>query len=383
MERACATLKAFATHTRHEIDDESPSKLAQKWLAVHVRSAPAALVYTHISNDYALVNLRTHEPPLSSYHMGAALDPATFVYVMKTGYPRLQPIAEFGAFRDALFPKPADQEQWVDYYRDTHWKERAYYMAVQCGTPYALVEAVTWEDVVAEGASASQQQKDAASNMYTRLLRHARLHPDQAYGAAQEVGSLIGQLALPLESIKLETEEIEENVLGVGDHGPPVKEEMSEAAVSDITFAPPAVEHCFPQPVDCSVYRKAACLPPSFATHKLVKQMILARVGASAPTDVLARSQIALAPRSSVDAGLWEALKTHIPTIEMVEPTPAVRDLYTALYRKKYQQPGTAAQFVHAMLDIYAKDEAERSEMEACYVKKYPQPDAAVIKSVV
>lgn len=382
MDRASATLAAFAKHTRHSIEDETPSKLAQKWLALHVQSAPAALVYTTIATDYALVNLRTFDPPLSAYTANAAPDPATFVYIMKNGYPRTTPIAEFGAFRDEHFPKPVGQEAWVEYRRDTHWKERAYYMAVQCGTPYALVEAIHYEDVVPANKPASYVDKDHVALMYARLVKHARLYPAQAYGTTDEIGAIIKQIALPVTELAVQEEQ---SVQGVGDRGPPSVEDMTDATVTmKMVFAEELVSPRQPLPVDCSVYRKAACLPPSFQTTKLIKQMILARVGAEADASLLGRWQKELAPRSKVDDATWAALETHI----VVDPstlldTPALREMHTALYRKQYQKPGSVSEFVRAALGVYAKDAALRTETEAAYVKKYPIPDPSLIKTVV
>ncbi len=380
------TLTTFAKHTRHSLPDESPTKLAQKWLALHIQSAPSALVYTRIAPDYALVNLRTFDPPLSAYTANAAPDPATFVYIMKHGYPRTTPIAEFGAFRDEHFPKPVDQEAWVDYRRDTHWKERAYYMAVQCGTPYALVEAIHYEDVVPIGRPASYVEKDRVAAMYARLTRHARLYPNQAYGTVEEIGALIQQIALPVD-FELATQE-EQSVQGVGDRGPPNVPDITNATEeSKMAFSEELVSPRQPLPVDCSVYRKAACLPPSFQTTKLIKQMILARVGASvhdAGSDILGRWQKDLPSRATVDDATWAALQTHIvvnPTTEL--DTPALRELHVALYRKQYQKPGSVSEFVRAALGVYAKDATLQTETEAAYVKKYPIPDPSLIKTVV
>lgn len=394
MDHAGATLAAFAKHTRHSLQDESPSKLAQKWLALHVQSAPAALVYTHLAPDYALVNLRTFDPPLSAYTANAAPDPATFVYIMKNGYPRTTPIVEFGAFRDEHFPKPVGQEAWVDYRRDTHWKERAYYMAVQCGTPYALVEAIHYEDVVPPNTPASYVHKDHVAAMYARLTRHARLYPAQAYGIVDEIGALIKQIALPATA-ELAIQE-EQSVQGVGDRGPPSVNNMTDATNATdesiinmkMDFSAELVSPRQPLPVDCSVYRKAACLPPSFQTTKLIKQMILARVGADAAgaASILGRWQKELAPRSTVDDATWAALETHIvvnPAATSDLDTPALREMHVALYRKQYQKPGSVSEFVRAALAVYAKDAALRTEAEAAYVKKYPIPDPSLIKAVV
>jgi len=50
-------LTKFAIHTRQP-KDESVSKLAQKWLAVHMQIAPVEMIYSFISNDYKVINIR-------------------------------------------------------------------------------------------------------------------------------------------------------------------------------------------------------------------------------------------------------------------------------------------------------------------------------------
>ncbi len=383
---AYATLARFAKHTKQ--DQTSPSVLAQKWLALHVQSAPAALVYTRIASDYALVNLRTHEPSLSEAYSSGAPEPATFVYIMKHGYPRRTPIAahEFGEFRDVHFPRTIGQEAWVDYQRDTHWKERAYYMAVQCGIPRELIEAIHHEDVVAPNAGATREDRDAVSDMYARLVRHAKLHPSQAYGTDAEVGALIGQIKLPIGGEVVLQEE--ESLLGVGDHGPPSKDmdELEAAAVEapvDGALMYAAVDEDFiQQPVDCSAYRRSAFLPPAFPTDKLMKQMILARLGVPAPSEVLGRSQTALGARSAVDDANWEALKANVRATA-IEETPAVRDLHAMLYQKELQRPGTPQDFVRTAMELYGGGHDDAQGSTKRYLQKYPQPDAAIIKAAL
>ncbi len=356
------TLTTFAERTRHPIpcNDADITMLARKWLALHVKTAPVVQVYTHVAPDYTHVAMRSY----GALDDMSEPDPSTFVALMRDGYPSKTPIAkgEFAAFRDALFPKPVGHEAWMDYMRDGHWKERAYYMAVQCGAlTYKMVEAI-------HGAPAGGDQKQDIVDTYERLARYAKLHPQHAHGSAAEIGAIINQLNLVEGECGLCSEE-DDDVENDLSPTMPVKTK------SELVFAraaSAAVDVSPPSPIDTTAYRKSVGLPPAFSHDKLIKQMALARVGGMAAA-ILARSQTTLGPRTAVDDANWEAIKQRVKVDDSAAlDTPALRELHTGLRWK-----GTADDFVRAAMDLYGGGAS--TPFEQRYLKKYPQCDAAIV----
>ncbi len=367
-EHVARVLGDFAAHTRHsEREASDTSMMARKWLALHIKSAPAPLVYTRIAHDYDLVAARTYEPPLAEAS-GSVPDPRTFVYIMKHGYPRRVPIAghEFGAFRDALFPKHADHEVCMDYLRDTHWRERAYYMAAQCGAPYSLVQAI---ESSGQANPMTRECKDAAADMHELLTRYMRLHPQHALGNAESIGALVAQIELePLECSACDNTT---TTAKSDDENEAVDAAAAAAATPLLAFAaadPNASDGGGGAAIDCTAYRKRMLLPPAYPTDKLVKHMFMARIGAAGA-----------AGGDAVHDAAWSAIKARvrIPDVGSLSASPALRELHAGLRWR-----GTATAFVHAALDVYAKrDDTELTPFERKYKQKYPQCDETITKA--
>jgi len=147
-----AALRDFADHTRHtDAERENTNMMARKWVIVHVTDSADA--FRRVSNDYDWVNARTHSPALSAYSSERLPAPEALMSVARDGWPLNEPIDTaapetpvFGAFCDALFPDPIDQEAWEPYKRSDHWMKRAYFLAAQrLNHPHtrALVDAIT------------------------------------------------------------------------------------------------------------------------------------------------------------------------------------------------------------------------------------------------
>jgi len=125
----------FAQHTRQP-HGESLTNLAKKYLAVHCSLAPMPLVYAHVADDYALLELRTHQPNIHHYSQVGSFQPDLFVKIMRDGYAHLRgPInvehrPSLSYFMDTLFPQPGGAEEWQAWHDDQdNWKKRALFMA--------------------------------------------------------------------------------------------------------------------------------------------------------------------------------------------------------------------------------------------------------------
>lgn len=289
-------LQKFANHTRHRPPrDGDLSVLGRKWMVTHVApSSPET--YAFIANDYDLVRVRTHSPPLASYAESShPVDVDTFVWVTKNGYPNGRPLTmeeeqqwpALAQFRDTLWPKPVDQEAWQPFERKDHWKERAYFLAAAGACKnrpqfHALVERIYSEDV-----PVSPLTKDAVSDLYTRILR---IVPEPS---PYEIGTLIA--ALDLQHLQDE-------------QGGPTCEAARQDYLAEVAAEPePAVlveQQAIifvNQPADTNtditedgpimLFRHSELIPPTFPTHKVIQQMLLTYLGEPIPSHLLSSVQ--------------------------------------------------------------------------------------------
>jgi hypothetical protein len=406
VQAAAQTLSRFATHTRHaphEYDTaDGATKLAQKWLALHVKSVPPALIMAaHVSPDYNLLELRTYDPPLSVAYESQPPETRTFVHLMKHGYPRNEPVQGAAHFRETIFPRTRDEESWVAYHEraDEHWKERAYYVAAQCGYPYGLVEAI-----YSDGLPDSRATKDGASDMYTRISAYVRDHGTMP----EDVGAMIGQLNMELDLVGCchdgmqggpsDTIARDAYLQHKRERGELENEDEAEGTSTNneiqMTFAASQPIESSPAPLDpthlISAYRTASLLPATFPPHKILKQMTLARAGltgtepAVRESGILSRTQAGFGPLNGNEIAPHALVHDSLVGLEVALDlkSPALQELYAGLAFN-----GTAPEFVRAALDMYAPPPksggVEPTPFERKYKKRYPTLDASVVRAVL
>lgn len=294
-------LQHFANHTRHRpARDGGLTQLSRKWMITHV--APMSPeTYAFVANDYALMEARTHSPPLASYaDPNHPVDVETFVWIAKNGYPHDRPLTlqeeqrwpALAQFRDTLWPAHVDQEAWEPFERKDHWKERAYFLAAAGACKnrpqfHALVKAILQED--------STVTVDSISDLYTRILR-AIPEPN-----ARELGTLIGALDLThldaeqqggpsceaarQEYLKGKEEDLETEITSAAAPVSPIILVNTDNAAIETKWED--IRN------DSSViaFRERELIPPTFATQKVVQQMILTHLGVPIPTELLSSAQ--------------------------------------------------------------------------------------------
>lgn len=320
-------LQRFANHTRHRTPrDGDLTALGRKWMVTHV--APASPeTYAFVADDYDLLKTKTHSPPLEAYAESShPVDVDTFVWLTKNGYPANRPLTveeeqqwpALAQFRDTLWPKPVDEETWQPFERRDHWKERAYFLAAAgaCKNKpqfHALVERILTEplgsvgpelsnaEVLSEVASSKPKglEKglegsvvDSVSDLYTRILR---VIPNCS-PSASEIGTLIAALDL--------------SHLDQQQGGPSCEtarqEYLATAAEKESAPETSAVEHTIVLLVNSTTsssstvveedehvtaFRQRELIPPTFPTHKVMQQMVLAHLGQPIPSTLLTSVQ--------------------------------------------------------------------------------------------
>ena len=387
------TLAEFAAHTRHaDYEKANLTQIARKWLAVHVTAAPVKQVYNFVGEDYELLELRTHTPLLNTYQR-QALNPETFVYVMKNGYkndPLHEEILPLAHFKDTLFPKPVGEEAWVAYKKEDHWKPRAYFLATKCSGGkelYPLVKAICAEDMLLD--------KDAAADMYTRITRYMTDNAWLKVDAA-DMGTLLNEMELPVSSpINLETAPVETPLptpaAAAAEDDDEIKPQLIETSLMFTPCTPPTKTidelRALPAVQD---YRKRACLNATFPVAKLMKQIVLAAIGAPVQKEVCAKSQQSFAnvPAKEEMAAILETAIDAIEEEKIVAAVdasaPAFRDFVNSHY--KLGHPIDARGFLKRILSVYASPSSAAQEQELGtkrYLKRYPVPDSTLINCIL
>lgn len=292
-------LQRFAQHTRHR-NQPDLTLLARKWLTLHV-SAPAEVrqTYALVADDYALLEARTHSPPLASYvDPSGRVDVGAFVWLMKNGYPNDRPLTadeemqwpELARFRDTFWPAPVGQEDWEPFERRDHWKERAYFLADRMRSRaqyHALVDAI-YRDGLTTSPPEGGDVKDAVSDLFTRLVRY------RAEPTVHELGTLIGALDLSHLQDGLQPVEVPAPVVQEEPEKTVVPlEEPVEQPVELVSASPSAAldEAALRAHPDVVAFRQRELLPPTFPVAKVLKQMLLAHVQLPVPPNVLSPAQ--------------------------------------------------------------------------------------------
>lgn len=383
-------LANFAKHTRQsEAECKDLSKLAQKWLAIHTTIAKAQLVYAHVASDYALVNMRTHNPPLTNY-MRAGFDVDTFVFVLQNGLESNKPIAvdesmpSFAYFCETLFPKPVGEESWEAYERNDHWKKAAYFLSLSAAQYYPLVEAIYFADKPA-AARLQRAEKDEVSDLYTHINRFATDKLKTVPPSPAEIGKIISLI------------HIEEPRVVVINSAPlpPVAAAYDEQQMEcELAFLPVSSDANGSQQQWSAIrkdkfvqeYRKSAGLNATYPPQKIVKQMILSSLGFKGNEPVcaslLSQHQKEFA---QVNPAAWSELMSAVTCFDS-NPASLLDAKRPALIA--YAPLASSLDphvFLHNVLTLYyaARTEPISDRAKIRYLKAFPTVDENIINTLV
>jgi hypothetical protein len=376
------TLSNFARHTQQsEKQAENASLIAQKYLALHSKLAPVGVIYPYIASDYLLMCLKTHSPPLNAYSdEHTMVDIPTFCHLMQTGYPKgpvqASPNSALAHFQDNVMPKPVGEEQWVNYERDNHWKDRAYFLSLNYKNHAAFHDLVqTIAGNTAEG--------DA---MYQKLLNYTL----PASISAKEIASLIKELKIsnvevdPQGTAPIPTRTVAKPHETHGDL--PTKSPIVFVANKQSEEAP-RLWSDIGQDEHVQDYRRRANLSASYSPKKLVKQMILSSIGVPATSaESLVPKNVPLSDATfpAVSAEAWPVLMNAVESMDAEKH--ALNPASPALCEILPGGPADAVSTIQTMLTLYhpsceLKTMDEGTKMQ--FMKSYPQIDESIIKSII
>lgn len=372
-------LQRFGAHTRQR--KATLTELGQKWLALH--SGGGAPAYALVASDWALLEARTHSPPLKNYlePVDRAVDPADFVWITKNGFAQATPLSEtqeqqwprLAQMCETLWPKPMGEEAWQPWERRDHWKDRAYFLATMGSRArpqfYGMVDAI-----YRDGRTPSDQDHEAVAELYTKLQRYGA--NEAHWPTAREIGSLIATLDL---------EHVEEVVGGRGcvearrkhlaktgrkEPAAPPDEENNMSAAAPLVFQADPIQlgikvvapeissdARFQTHAGLAAFRRRHLIPPTFDTRNVAKQMVLASVGAPVPTHLMAAAQrralgTTVTPvAGECDAELVNALLDSVPHDTLVKNLNLVSpSLQTYYWGQRDCATMTAHEFVGRLL---------------------------------
>lgn len=271
-------LKSFAVHTGHiAAESADVSAMARKWIVAHV-AADVSTTYRLIADDLDAVVLRTQDPPFSAY-AHKQMDPATFVWVMRDGYPhgpvdtRDPQTPLLGAFCDALFPENPKEERWQRLQRDDLWKPRAYFVAAQCRESPELVRAITGDDARFPDLWSrirlyQQEVGGRASPLEWAAILEPLTHL-RAYPADAIIPRIDEAAAAEEESLTPDVVPVTSNVALWKD----IQWKPHEAAEKQLDWKSIRVHPVMKE------YREQTLIAPNAPTHKVFKQVLLRGMG--------------------------------------------------------------------------------------------------------
>jgi len=275
-------LAKFATHTRQSTAErEDTCTLAKKWLALQCNLAPAPHVYAHIAHDYPLLELRTHEPPITTYATGRMpIDEKTFVWVtshLPSVYTMERQGEALSHFVDTFFPRPIGEEAWVKHKNNQDgWKPAAYFLALNCRDNakfYSLVEAIHGAGASAAGTTTD---KSAAADLFSQLKHYK---PLEGSVSAKELGELISLVDISPEAIECGVCDGGGSAAPVADTEPPQEEEEvpdeSPLAQQAEIHRPLRTWAELRRDPLLQEYRRVASLPPTYPVEKLAESLLV------------------------------------------------------------------------------------------------------------
>ena len=443
-------LSDFAKHTRQSAADANDTtSLCKKYLAVHCTMAPMPMVYAQVASDFQLLELRTHNPPIHAYAQGnSTFDPNAFVTIMRDGYSHIKGPVDMtnrpalSYFIDSLFPKPVGQEEWYDWHYDQDtWKQRAYFMAMNCGDAagfYDLVKAIAEAEPLAglagrgaagEGGGGEPQPVGLAArsaggegsgreapfpgrgaagegrggedlrnyiaDLHTRITR-LRVDKKMPPCTAQELGSIINELVMPEQQApvpKVAATAAKTEVPLPEARGGGVLEELPEKKLhfvpvgSSAQLAPPQAAQAAAQATQVQEFRKRSQLNVTFPPARVAKQLIFSAmkfVGTEYPhfEKLRGKDQEKFAAfDANQDA---ETLKACIAGLNA--------EKLAACLNEKAKDPSLKCvpvttsdpkEFIGYVVEMYAFDESALVRQNKAYLKQFPKPSEAVIEAIM
>lgn len=293
------TLDTFTSHLRLDRERYTLTDVARKYVALGVNVVPTQWVYDVVASDYALLALKTHNPPLNEYAdpRAAPLDVATFSEIIKNGFDAkrsaalLESAAEFQAFVDSVvFPPPQaggkQKEKWIEASRTDKWKDVALFLSQNYKehTQFdALLKRIT-------------DQKDV-SDLRKRMRAYK---PTDKRVLAVEMGRFIA--SLQLNDVFVEHVEA---AVAASTTTPTKADTMNDSVVvaADATTNKPftfteadALFSLCAFKTQMEDYRKRAGLGVIVEPKRIAHQMFCAAICQAIPTELLLRSQQRLEP---------------------------------------------------------------------------------------
>lgn len=381
---------AFAKHTKQSEEDiANVSKLAQKYIAVHVTLAPTPLVYNCIASDYKLLELRTHNPPLEHYQQ-ESIDVPTFVHITKNGFQNLHENIEnenkwqfYSFFKETVFPKPVGEEAWKSYYKPDLWKERAYFLALNCNNKAqfgSLIRAIHAENATEPVDKEMANQLISKLIEFTKDTKHILVNIDPT-----EIGEMIAQIRL---------EQTHQDVLDVGcgvcggggdkkvvdsdDEEPvqtnsPIEVEAKLELVA--SGAPTKTWEELRKTEAVEAYRKKSLLNATFAPNKIGRQVLLASIGFSG-TEPTVKHLLGTYQKKFETLPVPVDASVFVEALDVSQIDTQAPDLIA--FDKMHGPFENERAFVAAYLKVH-----QEKDVKNAFLKKYPKLNESIIKVVV
>lgn len=340
-EAAKEILQSFALHLQLSASEcEDASAVAQRYLAIHVNVVPTIGAYANIADDFRVVELRTHNPPINVYSQKGVIDVPTFVYLMSSipnDTKKPKRMEAFSQFVDEFFPRIQGEERWKQISRPNQWKEKATFLALNF-KDYKLMEAI--------------HGKESAPDIHQRLRAYnvkQKLKPDELLN---DINTIIKQVTVPAHDMVL----LAKNQMGAPvadvDVAPTtfVKEVVPLKKVLIINTSTPTktLEELRPR---MEAYRKRAGINATVSTARIAKQMLYAALGTpleKVPPAILGTFQKSITPLAGEEeiATALDAIQAF-PHVEMDANASAYLVALAAVC-KRYEWDSRSL-LVHAM----------------------------------
>ena len=382
-----SALSSFALHTRHHdecLDNPAQRTLmARKYLAVHMPATPS--VYMHVADDYALNELRTHNPPLHAYSDGSvSVDAKAFVGILQNGIKKVieptKPLASYDCFIESVFPEIDSKEEWVRYHyaKEHEWIKPACFLAtVCCSNDKAAFHEVVSEIIKAVHPQEDPNNKERVQKLFSALSNHGNkilLNVDPT-----EVATLINEVDLseykPTQ-LRVMTDEARRILEERTDEEKEfIIEEVDAPMILSLPIAAEGgIELVRAHPLIQS-YRKSAGLNATFSPAKLLKQVICASL--RAPTHlvqpILGLLQTELGSLTSAPtADLLQHIVVPVDNL-------ALKTLYHTLKRDDL----SGCQLLSEYIGMYNGTSTLPAHVQRAYLARYKEPSVELIEAII
>lgn len=369
------TLQNFALHIQLTASEcENASAVAHRYLAIHVNVVPTIGAYASVADDFRVVELRTHNPPIKVYSQNGNINIATYIYLMSsipndTKKPRR--LEAFSQFSDEFFPRVEGEEKWKHISRPNQWKEKATFLALNfknASNLYGLIEAI--------------HGKEVAPVMHQRV-RAYNVKQLKSEDLLNDINVIIKQVTVPAQDMVLLSSSQMGTPLPKEDdlpRGPPEVAPLKNVLITKTSPPTKKLEELRPR---MEAYRKRAGINATVSTTRIAKQMLYAALGTpveNVPPTIMGTFQKSLTPLAGE-----EEIATALDAIEAfehvsIDANASAYLVALAAVCKRYEWD-TRKLLVHAM---YPSDVMD-TRAHARLVKTCPQgvaKDAVVIQAI-